>query len=253
MTNQNTAIVPVREAPLTKPRRFWQGKPAPTKVRHYVEFEPPVGEYRPGHAPELRYVAVQAEDLSLYRLAGEDVDRKFAVAMGQIFGQTTLGIVIGGVAGGPVGAVLGMYFGFTSGLAVALSYVAISGRRGINKKLSGRLDESAELQTAIESLLLLTDGTDMFGAGTVRLPVEALFRGLGHDDDDVRQFSSELIAQLPEDIRNEGITKFFEHLTSEQLSLLPDAELPPVLARAHDLNCTDWPEQLVTMTKVEED
>ncbi|MFH1047309.1 MAG: hypothetical protein V1738_03315 [Patescibacteria group bacterium] len=250
MAGVETAIVPVEDTQLAKPRRFWQRR-TPTKVRHYVEFEPPVGEHRPGQAPRLRHEAVRAEDLSLGQLRSDDYGRS-DLAVCQFGGQSFLGMLIGGlIIGRPAyGIAIGMAIGSLSGLVTWISMTMTSGL-AIKRRLAGRLDETAEIETSVASLALMADGVDAFGTQAVRLPVEALYRGLGHDDANVRQFSAELIVQLPEQVRIDGIAAFSKHLTAEQLALLPGNAFSPEYALAHDKRRIDWPKHLVTMTEAE--
>jgi len=249
---QALAIRSEGEAALAEHRRRWRRKPkpVPTKTRHLVEMEAPIVPYRPGEAPHANYLATVAEDLSAERLEEAAEDQQVKSMLWLWLGVTTLGAVIGTVALGPLGVFFGAYVGLAVGLpAIGFPCILLPNKRHIRKVLAGRLDESAEIAVGVENLGFMANGVDVFGANVVRLPVESLFRALGHDDPDVRQFASELIAKLPEQVRTDAVVAFAKHLTAEQLAMVPDCSLPPTLATMHDENRVEWPEKLVTMTK----
>jgi len=257
MTNETVlAIVPAEETALDKPRHWFQRqpKPVPMKERHYADVTQAITPYRDPADLTAAHQCLTSEDLSDHRiLRTSDIENAEAA---MVAGGLILILGIGFLVGGEVGSLFSVYpaafvavIGKVSGLWDRCSRSVRKNR--VLRLLSGRTSETEEISAGAKRLAATVIGDAAPGSEPIRLPVESLFRCLGHDDTRVQRVAAALISQLPQEVRMAGIAAFSKYLRVEQLQLLPGMEnITPEMAAAGGIDTQYWPEKLDAMTFV---
>ncbi|MFH1047308.1 MAG: hypothetical protein V1738_03310 [Patescibacteria group bacterium] len=246
--NQTQAIVPVGETGLAAPRRFWQKKPR-TKRRCYVTLSPPSERYRESGEMQAGFETRVVEDLSEGRLSRDReplymVPVATLIFIAHVAAAGAIGVAIFGDFG-----MFAVFAGYATGYITGKSIISAVARRVQNMILAGRPDETTEIDDGVKWLVCAATGEAEFCFGWRELPVESLFRALGHEDAAVRRYAADVVAQLPKQVRLAGIAAYSKYLSLEHLKLLPGMEnMTPEISAAHDSGQQQWPEDLETLS-----